>query len=151
MLSFFNPFQTFFFLKRRFEKLANPLVPQTATIAMTLAVGVDRGMRERRKGKETDVSAGTSITVPRCRARCPSGTDGVLHWHTLPTATQMLSALRFLLLGQTPHLHTAFPSSYLVLPGNSHSSKTQRLARGNSAFGQHKCKYTFVSSGVRLS
>lgn len=47
-------------------------------IAMIKAVDMDRGRRERRKGKETGVSAGTSITVPQCSAHCPSGTDGLL-------------------------------------------------------------------------
>lgn len=52
---------------------------------------------------------------------------------------------------QTPHPHSAFPYCYRFLCGNSHSSKTQQPATGNSTFGQHKSKYDFVSPSIILS
>lgn len=94
----------------------------------------------------------TFISVPWCSAQCCQVWMGCSliypsHQSTDGFSPQLLTAG----MVQAPHPHTAFPYSCLLFSGNSHSSKTQWPAGGNSTFGQHKNKYIFVSPSIRLS
>lgn len=138
MLRFFNPsFQTFFFLKRGFAKLTNHLVPQPAMIATIKAVGVDREGGEKGEGERE----------PGCLQAPPSLSLGAGH-PTQQVRTEGCTNR------SSPLRHRRFQPSGSYCWGGTDSTSTHSFSFLSPCsfwkFPQHKCKHTFVLSGVKM-